>query len=197
MKYIIRLVLAVAAIFLGMKLYDSIQEPIIFQKESNKRYDKVKERLFLIRDAQLAFKEGNKRFAKSFAELTAHIDTAEYVITSKRDTVFIAFDEVYKEKVEKVETLIDTLNFVPIKDSLFTKGFDLSTLSTVPVKEAGNSKFILKAGMLKKGSNSIPVMEVSIPKEQLLKGLDPRLIENKGITLKVGSMDVVNLNGNW
>lgn len=197
MKYIIRLVLAAVAVYLGIKLYNDIQEPIIFQKESDKRYAVTQDRLVLIKDAQLAFKEGNKRFAKNFNELVAHIDTADYVLTSKRDTVFIAFDEVYKEKVEKVETLIDTLGYVSIKDSLFEKGFDLNSLSVVPVKEANNAKFVMKAGLLQKGNNSIPVMEVSVEKEVLLNGLNSRLIENDGKSLKIGSMDEVNLNGNW
>lgn len=197
MKYVIRLVLAAAAVFLGMKLYDDIQEPIIFQEESDKRYEKAQERLVLIKDAQLAFKEGNRRFAKNFPELIAHIDTADFVITSNRDTSYIVFDKVYKEKVEKVETLTDTLGYVSIKDSIFEKGFDLNSLAMVPVNEVKGAKFELKSGMLKKGNNTIPVMEVSISKDILLRGLNERLIKNDGKDLILGSLNEVNLNGNW
>jgi len=197
MKYIIRLVLAVAAVFLGIKLYDDIQEPIIFKKESQKRYEIVQERLGLIKDAQLAFKEGNRRFAKNFPELIAHVDTADFVLTSKRDTSYIVFDKVYKEKVEKIETLTDTLGYVSIKDSIFDNGFDLASLSTVPVEAANGAKFTMQAGMLKKGNNTIPVMEVQISKDILLKGLNPRLVKNDGQDLILGSMNEVNLNGNW
>lgn len=197
MKYVIRLVLAVAAVFLGIKLYDDIQEPIIFQKESEKRYEKAQERLVLIKDAQLAFKEGNKRFAKNFPELIAHIDTADFVLTSKRDTSYIVYDKVYREKVEKIETLTDTLGYVSIKDSIFDSGFDISTLSMVPVDAVKGANFEMQAGMLKKGNNSIPVMEVSVSKDVLLKGLNPRLIKNDGQDLVLGSMNEVNLNGNW
>lgn len=197
MKYIIRLVLAVAAVFLGIKLYDDIQEPIIFKKESKKRYEKAQERLVLIKDAQLAFKEGNRRFAKNFPELIAHIDTADFVLTSKRDTSYIVFDKVYKEKVEKIETLTDTLGYVSIKDSLFDSGFDLASLSSVPLDAAKGSKFVMQAGMLKKGNNTIPVMEVQISKDIILKGLNERLIKNDGQDLILGSMNEVNLNGNW
>lgn len=197
MKYIIRLVLAAAAVFLGIKLYDDIQEPIIFKKETQKRYEKAQERLVLIKDAQLAFKEGNRRFAKNFPELIAHIDTADFVLTSKRDTSYIVFDKVYREKVEKIETLTDTLGFVSIKDSIFDKGFDLNSLAVVPVDEAKGAKFEMQAGMLKKGNNTIPVMEVKVSKDVLLQGLNKRLIKNDGQDLILGSMDEVNLNGNW
>lgn len=197
MKYIIRLVLAAAAVFLGMKLYDDIQEPIIFQKESEKRYEKAQERLVLIKDAQLAFKEGNRRFAKNFPELVAHLDTADFVLTSKRDTSYIVFDKVYKEKVEKIETLTDTLGFVSIKDSIFADGFDLSSLNAVPVDAVKGATFEMKSGMLQKGSNTIPVLEVSVSKDVLLKGLNKRLIKNDGQDLIIGSLNEVNLNGNW
>lgn len=197
MKYIIRLVLAAAAVFLGIKLYDDIQEPIIFKKESQKRYDKAQERLVLIKDAQLAFKEGNNRFAKNFPELIAHIDTADFVLTSKRDTSYIIFDKVYKEKVEKIETLTDTLGYVSIKDSIFDSGFNLSTLADVPVEAVKGAKFKMQSGMLEKGNNKIPVLEVQISKDVLLKGLDKRLIKNDGQDLVLGSLNEVNLNGNW
>lgn len=197
MKYIIRLVLAAAAVFLGIQLYDDIQEPIIFKKETQKRYEKAQEHLVLIKDAQLAFKEGNRRFAKNFPELIAHIDTADFVLTSKRDTSYIVFDKVYREKVEKIETLTDTLGFVSIKDSIFDKGFDLNSLAVVPVQEAKGAKFEMQSGMLKKGTNTIPVMEVKISKDVLLQGLNKRLIKNDGQDLVLGSMDEVNLNGNW
>jgi hypothetical protein len=195
MKYVIRIALAVASVFLAKYLYDSIQEPILFEKERDRLYADAQDQLQLIKKAQMAFKENNKFYASNFNDLINHVDTADYIIVSKRDTAVIYYNDVYKEKQEKIITLVDTLGFVPIKDSLFTsKGYSLQDLAKVPNT---SEVFTMKADTLKKGSVYLPVMEVSIAKEKLLNGLNPRYIKNKSQDLVLGSLTEIHLNGNW
>ncbi|MGB0427891.1 MAG: hypothetical protein ACPGEC_03060, partial [Flavobacteriales bacterium] len=135
MKYIIRLVLLAVALFLAKMLYDSIQEPLIFEEKSTERYTAAQAKMLKIKEAQLAFREGNNRFAKTFDELIRHVDTADFVLTSKRDTSYIVIDKVFKEKVEKFEILTDTLGYSSIKDSLFSSDAELKDLPIIPFTE--------------------------------------------------------------
>jgi hypothetical protein len=68
-------------------------------------------------------------------------------------------------------------------------------------------KFDLKAGVLEQNGVNIPVFEASVSKKILLFDQDENLVDLEsevksvegvnGPTLKVGSMDEVNTNGNW
>ncbi|MCT4665099.1 MAG: hypothetical protein N4A45_07690 [Flavobacteriales bacterium] len=197
MKYLIRLVLLAVVGYLAVQLYNSIQEPIIFEKKKEAIYTEVKERLHLIKDAQMAFKEGNKRYANNFSELINHIDTAEFVLISKRDSSFLYYNKVYREKQEKIVTIVDTLGFVSIKDSVFNNDDNLlKNLASIPTSKKGD-KFEMKTSLVKKGSLNVPTLLVKAKKEVLLEGLNKRLIANKADDLTIGSLEEVHLNGNW
>lgn len=197
MKYLIRLVLLAVVGYLAVLLYNSIQEPIIFEKKKEAIYTEVKERLHLIKDAQMAFKEGNKRYANNFSELINHIDTAEFVLISKRDSSFLYYNKVYREKQEKIVTIVDTLGFVSIKDSVFNNDDNLlKNLASIPTSKKGD-KFEMKTSLVKKGSLNVPTLLVKAKKEVLLEGLNKRLIANKADDLTIGSLEEVHLNGNW
>ena len=98
--------------------------------------------------------------------------------------------------------IVDTLAFVPVKDSLFGADTRYKTMMNVPVGKPG-AKFDLKAGFLDK----IPVFEASVDKAIILDGEDENLIAKEkqvvsvdgvnGPTLSVGSMNEVKTNGNW
>ena len=99
-------------------------------------------------------------------------------------------------------TIIDTLGFSSVKDSLFKGDNRYRTMMNLPVGKPG-SKFELKAGRFE----DIPVFEVSVDKSVILDGEDKDLITvekqvvavdaENGPALKVGSMEEVNTNGNW
>jgi hypothetical protein len=76
----------------------------------------------------------------------------------------------------------------------------------VPVGKPGQI-FKLETGYVPQNGLNIPVFEVSVAKKLLLYDQDENLIDKEeevmsvegvnGPTLKVGSMDEVNTNGNW
>ena len=81
-------------------------------KLKNKRYAEVIERLVDIRDAQLAHRQVTGEFAQDFDNLVKFIDTAQFTITQRRDTLVL--DEELTKRYGGVETmkeitLIDTL----------------------------------------------------------------------------------------
>ena len=194
--------------FLGYQTYMSIYEPIQFNKLKNKRYVQVIESLKDIRDSQLAHRQVTGQFAKKFDNLIKFIDTAEYTITQRRDSSIIdeALTKLYGVDTYKDILIIDTLGFVPVKDSLFKTSDRYKSMMNVPVGKEG-SKFQLKAGYIEQNNINIPVFEALVKKSDILYDQNKDLVsqENQvvsvdgvnGPALKVGSMDEVNTTGNW
>ncbi|MGF1555002.1 hypothetical protein [Paucihalobacter sp.] len=204
-KPFITIALWLLIVFLGYKTFMSVYGEIQFNQLKEKRYNQVIKNLIDIRNAQVAHKVITGKFTDNFDDLVKFIDTAEYTITQRRDSTVL---DVERTKlfggVETFKTLVlvDTLDFVSVKDSLFKTSTRYKTMMNVPVGAEG-AKFELKAGML----DSIPVFEASVRKEVVLFDQEKYLIKKEeqvvsvdgvnGPTIKVGSMDEVNTTGNW
>lgn len=208
-KPVIIVLLWVLIGFLGYQTFMSVYKPIQFNEIKDKRYAQVIERLIDIRDAQLAHRQVTGVFAPNFDNLLKFIDTAQYTITQRRDTLVL--DEELTKRYGGVETmkeltLIDTLDFVSVRDSLFGNSTRFKDMMNVPVGKEG-AKFEMRAGFLETEDVKIPVFEAFVKKAVVLDDLDRDLIlqENEvisvdgvnGDAIRVGSMDEVKTNGNW
>lgn len=210
MKIVIQLVLWAIIGLLGYLLFQSIYGPIQFNQVKEKRYAKVIDNLKDIRSAQLAHQTVTGVFAKDFDALVQFVDTAEFAITQRRDT---SYADVEKNKAFGLtegyfieETLIDTLGFQSVKDSLFRDSDRYRTMMNVPV-EGVDAQFEMDAGMLESGDLKLPVFEAKVAKNVILADQDPDLLtqENQIVSVEdingshiiVGSMTEVNTNGNW
>lgn len=198
-------------VFLGYQTFNSVYKPIQFNQIKNKRYTQVIDKLIDIRDAQLAHRQVTGKFAGNFENLIKFIDTAEYTITQRRDSTII--DEELTKRYGGVEMtkdiiIIDTLGFVPVKDSLFKTSTRYKTMMNLPedIGPAG-AKIEMKAGTLDQNDVKIPVFEASVKKDVILSDQDRDLViqENQvvsvdgvnGDRIQVGSLDEVKTNGNW
>ncbi len=207
MKLVIQLLLWIVIIFLGYLVFNSVYDPIQFNKVKEKRYAKVIERLQDIRAAQLAHQEITGSFAKDFDKLVKFIDTAEFVLTQRRDSTIL--DEEYRKTFgvdrQKDIVIVDTLGYASIKDSLF-KGDRYKKMMFVPV-DGVDAKFEMDAGTVTKNENKIPVFEAKVNKSIILHDQDKDLVMQEkqvvsvdgvnGAYLRVGSMNEVNTTGNW
>jgi type II secretory pathway pseudopilin PulG len=191
----IRIGLWIIVTGLSYFLYSAVMSPIQFNKEKNKRSEKIINQLKDIRKAQIAFKEVNRYYASNFDELIPLIDTGEFTIIQRRDEELKFYNKVYREFQLKDTTFIDTLGFVSIKDSIFGSNYDLESLRVIP--QSNGSEIILRAGKIKSGTLSVQVFEARAPKEDYLKNLDKDLIKNTSKDLIVGSMNSAKINGNW
>lgn len=208
MKLVIQLVLWIVIIFLGYLVFNSIYEPIQFNKIKEKRYAKVIENLKDIRDAELAHRTVTGEFAGEWDSLVRFIDTAKFTLTQRRDTTVL--DEEYKKTYGvdqyKEITLIDTLGYASVKDSLFKNSDRYKTMMNVPIKGV-DAKFELQAGSVDKKGTLIPVFEAKVAKSVILHDLDKDLVnqENEVVSVDdvngpfigVGSMEEVKTSGNW
>ena len=110
-------------------------------------------------------------------------------------------------KTYKDIVIVDTLGFVSVKDSLFGNDARFENMMYVPFAKVDTSKFDLIAGFLYLNGIDIPVFESKVMKKVILYDQNSDLIfkENQvqsvdgvnGPSLKIGSMDEVNTNGNW
>lgn len=210
MKLVIQIVLWIVIIFLGWKLYNSVMGPVKFNQIKEARYAKVIENLKDIQAAELAHKEITGSFTGDWDSLVRFIDTAKFAITQRRDT---SYADVAKNRAYNIdsgyfieESLIDTLGFTPVKDSLFGGSDRYKTMMNVPV-EGVNAKFELQAGKIVKNDATYSVFEAKVAKDVILSDLDKDLLMQEkqvqsvdgvnGPDLKVGSLEELNTSGNW
>ncbi|QCW99396.1 hypothetical protein FGM00_04445 [Aggregatimonas sangjinii] len=206
MKTVIQIVLWIACIFLGYLIYKSVTGPIEFNKVKQERFAKVVSKLKDIRNAQEAYKSVNSKYTSDFNALIKFIDTGKYVITQQRDSSYMYFDDVYKIDQLKEITIIDTLNFVSVKDSLFKKDNRYKSLADIPGAPNGE-KIEMKADIIEKSGYKAPVFKAWVKKEVLLYDQPKDLIakeiteksveEVNGDAITVGSLEEVSTSGNW
>ena len=191
-------------------LFKSIYNEIKFDEVKNARYQVVIKNLKDIRDAQLEHRTVKGVFQDNWDSLVKFIEIDSFTITQRRDSSVL--DKEMTKRYGGVKTykdivIVDTLGLVSVKDSLF--GFDdrYLRMMNVPFSKNDQTKFELKAGFLNQNGIDIPVFESFVRKRVILhdQSLNLVLKENQvqsvdgvnGPTLKIGSMNEVNTNGNW
>ena len=206
MKKILLPVLWILIVFFGYKLYNSIYEPIQFNKVKTERYANVIRSLKDIGSAQVAHKSVTGIYAQDFKSLVEFIDTAQYVLVEKRDSSYLQYDRVYRIDMLREVQIIDTLGFASVKDSLFGTSDHYKSMDKIPV-EGVDASFSMKADVIDKNGYQVPVFEVRVAKDVVLHDQDAYLLEQEKATVSVdgvngpaiilGSLSEVSTNGNW
>ncbi|KAA2216524.1 MULTISPECIES: hypothetical protein [Maribacter] len=206
MKTIIQIVLWIACIGLGYLIYKSVTGPIEFNEVKVERFGKVIAKLKDIKNSQEAYKSANGKYANDFPSLIKFIDTGSYVITQQRDSSFMRYDKTYQIDLQQDTVIVDTLDFVSVKDSLFKSDTRYKDLATVPTAPNGET-FTMKADIIEKSGYRAPVYEVKVaksvvlydqPKDLLAKENSLMSVEEvSGSEIKVGSLTEVSTSGNW
>ncbi|NRD22515.1 hypothetical protein HNV10_04635 [Winogradskyella litoriviva] len=205
LKPILNILLWIFIIFIGYKTYMSVYKEIQFNQLKKERFSMVIDKLIDIRDSQLAYKDVHGTYTDSFDKLINFVENGKVPITQRRDTLVL--DEVRTRAFGGVETmktitLIDTLDYWNLKDSIFKGSDRYKSMMNVGIGKEG-AKFTLKAGKLEE----FPVFEASVEKSVILDDQEPYLVEKEkqvvsvdgvnGPALIVGSMDEVFTKGNW
>lgn len=202
LRWLVSILLLAAAVFLVVKIYDGVMEPIKFNKEKKVRYAKVIEQLKIIRDAQIKFKDAKGVFAKDKSSLINFIENDSLVIT---ETINVEKEITLGGGITKKISVkkIDTTGFEPalkyFKDKPYKEMF------SVPGTE---KEFEMATGEIEKITGLfVPVFEVKTEKKEILKGLPNHLIKQeleaieadqiKGQFVSVGSLEDVSTGGNW
>ncbi len=208
MKKILQIVLAIAIVVLAYMLWESIQNPIRFNKEKEQRYSKTIQKLKDIRTAQLAYKSEYGNFTGSFDTLINFIENDSLslvkAIGSIPDSLLASG---WTEKIAIKEGLIirDTIK-ICVKDTLFEDDYPSTDLWRVPFTKSDSFK--MGTTIIETGSKvKVKVFEAKVCNDILLHDMDKQLIinlndrmssSNNFPGLKVGDLQEPNNNaGNW
>lgn len=194
---LLKVVLSIIIIVLAYLIYESIMSPVRFNQAVTEREKKVIQRLTDIRDSQQFYKRQHNKYAGSFDSLFVFLRTGEIpvisIIPDPNDTTF-------------TKTINDTLGYVKVADSLFSKkrNFTLDSLRYIPFSDF--KEFELAAGEIDRGGLNVAVFEAKAHYTTFLNGLDKQLIVNlikskedieRYPGLRVGSMEEPSTDGNW
>lgn len=196
-KTLIQLALFVVIVALGYMVFESVMEPVRFNKEKQQREKVVIERLKDIRSSQFIYKQLTGAYASSFDTLIKFLKVAEIavvkIVPDPNDTTYTL-------------TINDTVGYIKVADSLFSKhaNFTYSMLTTIPF--SGGDYFVMQADTIERGGVEVHVFEAKAPFTSYLKGMDEQTIINfiskfedieRFPGLRVGSMTEPSTDGNW
>jgi hypothetical protein len=209
MKTALNIVFSIIIVVLAYFLVESIMKPIRFNKEKDARETAIKERLIDIRTAQEAFKSVKGYYTGSFDTLITFLQTDSLPLVFKRgsltDEMIAAGITTEKEAVKKGLISRDT-SYIPVRDSIFDKGYPIDQLRFIPGIE--KTEFKMSAGRVMTTSMVlVNVFEAYALNDVFLSDLDRQLVVNYNEQrtkftgfpgMKVGDVKVPNNNaGNW
>ena len=210
MKIIIHVVLVAVIALLAYLLWDSIMQPIRFQKKAEWRYGLTVQKLKDIRDAQVAYKSVYGAYTGSFDSLENFIQNGSLKIVKAIGNIPDSFYDKYPRKLAEtkaIEAGIVKRDTVEVRcyDSLCKGNYNVSELRLGPIV---NVPFEMASDTIETSSKAkISVFEAKTPNDVYLQGLDRQEIVNmndeaktigKYPGLKVGSLVEFNNNaGNW
>ena len=194
------------SLFFSYKIYDSINGPINFNKVKEIRYSQVIDRMKTIRKAQIAHRDVKGFYANNFDSLIKFVDQGIFTLIEKKDSSYLQYDRIYRIDMLREVVVIDTLGFVPVKDSLFKENNDYKLMSEIPI-DGLDASFEINSDIIIKNNYRVPVFEVKIAKNVILYDQDKDLLKQENETVSVdgvngpeiilGSLVEVSTNGNW
>jgi len=194
------------SLFFSYKIYDSINGPINFNKVKEIRYSQVIDRMKTIRKAQIAHRDVKGFYANNFDSLIKFVDHGIFTLIEKKDSSYLQYDRIYRIDMLREIVVIDTLGFVPVKDSLFKENNDYKLMSKIPI-DGLDASFEINSDIIIKNNYRVPVFEVKIAKNVILYDQDKDLLKQENETVSVdgvngpeiilGSLVEVSTNGNW
>ncbi|MBW6461166.1 MAG: hypothetical protein K0B08_11405 [Bacteroidales bacterium] len=194
---VVKIVLTIIIIVLVYLIYDSIMRPVRFNQATHERERVVISRLIDLRLSQQFYKRQYNKFTDNLDTLITFLKVGEIPVVSlipdPTDTTF-------------TRSISDTLEFVKVADSLFSRKINFSVDSLRFIPFSGNKLFEIEAGNIERGGINVPVFEIRAHYHTFLAGLDRQLIVNlvkskedieRYPGLKVGSMQEPSTDGNW
>jgi hypothetical protein len=195
MRLVFNIILLLIAAALAYMLYQSIEEPIAFDNEKERRKDIVVEKLETIRKAQEMYRDITGEFAPNFDTLVDVLTNGRFmriaVIGDPDDPNFtgeITYDTSYTAAIDSVRAL----------------GMDLSKLRYVPTfSDTEQTQFMIAADTIEYQSTTVAVVEVGTPWKSFMgeyadarfAKYDQNFSPNK--VIKFGDLNKPNLSGNW
>lgn len=210
LKPVISIVLWLLTALFAYLIYESIQAPIKFDRLKEGRYKVAVNRFQDIKKVQQAFKSIKGRYSDNMDEIVNFVENEYFVILERKDSsvadvernkAFGLTEGYYKDIVVTRE-----IARVRVKDSLFRDSDRYKRLNLVRV-DGLEAPIAMTAGFIDRNDIKVPVFEARLRKRDLFTDQDADLVakEDKvksvegidGEFIILGSMEEVNLTGNW
>ena len=194
----IKAVLIVTCLFLTVRIYQSIMQPIKFQRIERVRLCDITEQLEYIREAQLAYKSEMGSYCASIQELVGFIDTGYISIIERKDTSFMYYDKIYQKEMNKDSVIIRVLGQEKVSMQLFGEGFIAESLRLI---SGTDSSFTMDASEINKNGVDVATFEVSAPYKVIFADIAEEFpqaygkAENNSLT--IGSLTEPTISGNY
>ncbi|TVQ17288.1 MAG: hypothetical protein EA361_02760 [Bacteroidetes bacterium] len=196
MKTIIQIVLALIIVLLGYFIYESIMEPVNFNREVAKREAQIVQRLKDIRQVQIAHRSRYGGFVSDLDSLMKFYKTDSLATIRAIGTVPDTLTETEAVRLGIVQR--DTF-WIQTRDSLLRRArYPIDSLTYVPFTDG--VRFVMDAGQIERGLTKLPVFEAYALPKDYLKDLDRwKVYYTRDIEagLRVGSMFEASTDGNW
>jgi len=193
MKLAVNALLILLIAGLGYVLFSSIQEPIKFKSEKDRREDAVVARLMDIRTAQEAYRSITGEFAPNFDTLRQVLKTGNFAQVS------IESDPSDPDNEDKY--IYDT-TFLSALDSMTAMGIELDGLEIVPFGD-GKETFSCYADTITYQKTLVHVCEVGTYYDRFMGEFASEKYTkyddqyNPNGAMKFGSRSAPNLAGSW
>lgn len=204
-KLLIQLGLLIIVVFLSYKVYDSIMEPVRYEKATIDREKVIIEKLNNIKVLEIEYKKINSKYAGSFDTLVDFYNLGMMPLVLKNGTVP---DTLTEEQALEAGIITRDTTLIAIKDTLLkdVENFDISTIANVPFTH-GKIKFEIEDSTVNRANFKVPVFEVRCYKKDYLAEIKEQdLLQNnlrimnedgKFPGLKLGSLTEPSTDGNW
>lgn len=187
--------------------------PIRFDEEKEVRFETAVNKMLDIKKSQLAYKSIKGNYAPTFDSLVKFIETERFEIIERKDTSVpdvarnAAFGLTNGEGGYFKDIVVTkSLGFKSVKDSLFKNSERYKRLNTVKIADF-EVPVSMKTSSIVVKDKAFPTLEVTIDKNEVLKGMDEDLLEQEkkinsideinGDKITLGSLEDVSLTGNW
>ena len=203
LRWIPSVILLLLAIFLGLKIYDGILEPIKFNEEKIEKFSVVVDNLKIIRDAEVKYYEVNAQYTNDKAGLINFINTARLAITETK-TIVEQINKGGGVIIDEEKKVTDTIGYEPVLK--YFKDRNFKDMFKVPGTDG--VEFEIEIGSVEKVPGLVvATFRARTPKKAILAGMDESLlkqeieaVENdqiKGEFVSVGPLEEVTTGGNW
>ena len=204
-KLLTYFILPLCIIALAFLLYRSINEPVKFNKERDRRLNVGIERLKDIRTLQVTFKDTYGHYAPVMDSLIDFYNNGKITIMqqigSEDDSTAVLHTEAVKKTLRNLKgdqlmqklyelyqkgdqnLIIRIPQLTDVRDTLFTsrQNFKVDELRYIPFSEDANGKrdTVIMSSIVKMVSGvEVPLFEAKMPYWSLLKGMDRQQIVN-------------------
>ena len=203
LRWIPSVILLLLAIFLGVKIYNGILEPIKFNEEKIEKFSVVVDNLKIIRDAEVKYYEVNSQYTNDKAGLINFINTARLAITETK-TIVEQINKGGGVIIDEEKRVTDTIGYEPVLK--YFKDRNFKDMFKVPGTDG--VEFEIEVGSVEKVPGLVvATFRARTPKKAILAGMNESLlkqeieaVENdqiKGEFVSVGSLEEVTTGGNW